>query len=91
MIQIEVILSKDQKTFQRNADRILKAWKKYAEEIGIDTNLWTYNIHMTPPVMMEGTSPKRLRGIFTHKNSGKEIIFSLGVYNGKYEVSKVKG
>lgn len=79
----------DSKTFERNAERIIKAWKKYAEDMAIDTNLWNSEIEMYQ-VMMEGFSPKRLRGIFTSAK-GMQVIFRLGVYNGKYLVEKIKG
>jgi hypothetical protein len=77
-------------TFNLNAKKLQKHWKKYCLDMGIDSNQWNSDIHMTPEKMMEGTSPTRLRAIFTNINSGVQKIFAIGKYYGKYEIMEVK-
>jgi len=82
------ITMKPDRTFTLNSEKLRKHFIAYCESMGMDSNQWNSDIH-TYQVMMEGHSPKSLRAIFTNRNTGKQLIFTIGIYYGKYEIHKI--
>jgi len=78
-----------QRTFDLNAEKIRKHFIKHCADMGMNPADWDSDIGMFE-LMMEGTSPKRLQAVFTNKNSGKQIVFTLGQYYGKYKITLMR-
>ena len=70
-------------TFHLNELRLEKYFRDYCRDMGMNHADWSVDIYKTPPVMMEGTSPKRLTMACRHMTTHKTLTFNLSFCGGK--------
>ena len=80
----------DDRIFELNCEKLKKHFKAYCLEMGMEYTKWTHNIYLMPPMMMEGTSPKRLIASFVHRNTAKILIFRIANYGKRgYKITQL--